>query len=107
MAKSAPMSVDALPFKYAIIAFSIAWGVVLISFIVGLCGPSAETSTSSFAYKCPNNSHTWSSECKGVQPGVCEHTHTAHTARRGASKKEQKWVVWRSLGKRSVFPRRS
>ena len=94
MAKSAPMRVDVLPFKYTIIAFSIALGVVVISFIVGLCGPSAETSTSSFAYKCPNNSHTWSSECKGVQPGVCEHAHSTHSTQGSKQKNGCCGAAW-------------
>ena len=65
------MKVDALPFKHFMVAFCVAWGIVFVAFIAGLCGPASEVSTSSFAYNCPNDTHTWSPECKGIQPGVC------------------------------------
>ena len=65
------MKVDALPFKHFMVAFCVAWGIVFVAFIVGLCGPASEVSSSSFAYKCPNDTHTWTPECKGIQPGVC------------------------------------
>lgn len=66
------MKVDALPFKHFVVAFSVAWGLVFVAFIAGLCGPASEVSTSSFAYQCPNNTHTWGPECKGIQPGLGE-----------------------------------
>lgn len=76
VARKTPMKVDALPFNHFMIAFGVALAVLFVAFVCGLCGPASKITTSSFAYDCPNNTHTWGPECKGSQPGVCSSTLT-------------------------------
>jgi len=63
------MKVDVVPFTQMVIAFLIGLGVIIISIIIGACGPASKTTDESFAYGCPNKSHVWSDDCKGVRPG--------------------------------------